>query len=150
GRAAQIAAAAGAPFIAGLGYAGLQAAPNEWHPLTRQAWGALRGLAAAAYLGLATPRFLLRYPYGQRTDPIDSFAFEEFTREDGLQGMLWGNAALLPACLIAQNWLRNGDSMTFGSLATIGELPVFVYEDTEGEQIALPCTNRLLTERQAV
>jgi type VI secretion system protein ImpC len=150
GRAAQIAAAAGAPFIAGLGWAGLQVAPNEWHPLTRQAWGALRGLSAAAYLGLATPRFLLRYPYCQRTDPIDSFAFEEFTREHGLQGMLWGNAALLPACLIAQSWLRDGNSMTLGRLATIGDLPVFVYEDTDGEQIALPCTNRLLTERQAV
>jgi predicted component of type VI protein secretion system len=81
---------------------------------------------------------------------LSSFAFEEFTREDGLQGMLWGSAALLPVCLIAQNWLRNGNSMTLGSLATIGELPVFVYEDTDSEQIALPCTNRLLTERQAV
>jgi type VI secretion system protein ImpC len=150
GRAAQIAAAAGAPFIAGLGSAGLQVAPNEWHPLTRQAWAALRGLSAAAYLGVATPRFLLRYPYGQRTDPIGTFDFEEFTREQGLRGMLWGNAALLPACLIAQSWLRDGNPMRLGSHATIGELPVFVYEDTDGEPIALPCTNRLLTERQAV
>jgi EvpB/VC_A0108, tail sheath N-terminal domain/Type VI secretion system, VipA, VC_A0107 or Hcp2 len=151
GRLAQVAAAAGAPFVAGVGSGGLQTPAHDWHPLTRQAWDALRALPAAAYLGLATPRFLLRLPYGKRTDPIEAFAFEEFSRQSGLQGMVWGNPALLPACLIAESWLRGGDkSMALGGVATVGDLPVFVYQDTDGEQIALPCTERLLTERQAV
>lgn len=149
GRIAQVAAAAGAPFVAGIGPDALKTPRHEWHPLTRQAWEALRALPAAAYLGLATPRFLLRMPYGKRTDPIDAFAFEEFTRQGGLSGMLWGNPALLAATLLAETWQSGGRAMKPGSIATVGDLPVYVYQDTDGEQIALPCTERLFTERTA-
>jgi type VI secretion system protein ImpC len=150
GRIAQLAAASGAPFIAGIGPDALKAPRHEWHPLIRQSWEALRALPAAAYLGLAAPRFLLRMPYGKRTDPIDAFAFEEFTRQSGLAGMLWGNPALLAAGLLAETWQRDGRAMQPGSIATVGDLPVYVYHDTDGEQIALPCTERLFTERDAV
>jgi type VI secretion system protein ImpC len=149
GRIAQVAGAAGAPFVAGIGPDGLKAPMYDWHPITRQAWEALRALPASAYLGLATPRFLLRMPYGKRTDPIDAFAFEEFSRETGLSGMLWGHPALLVAMLVGQTWLRNPKTMQLGSIATVGDLPVYVYHDTDGEQIALPCTERLFSERQA-
>jgi type VI secretion system ImpB/VipA family protein len=150
GRLAQIAAVAGAPFIAGIAPDQLKVPLHEWHPLTRQAWQALRELAASVYLGLSSPRFLLRMPYGKRTDPIDAFAFEEFTRESGLSGMLWGHPALLACCLVAETWRQNSKAMKLGSVATVGDLPVYVYHDMNGEQIALPCTERLFTERQAV
>jgi type VI secretion system protein ImpC len=150
GRVAQIAGAAGAPFVTGIGPEGLKAPMHDWHPITRQAWDALRALPASAYLGLATPRFLLRMPYGKRTDPIDAFAFEEFTRETGLSAMLWGHPALLVATLVAETWLRNPKAMQLGSIATIGDLPVYIYHDTDGEQIALPCAERLFSERQAI
>lgn len=149
GRIAQLAAAAGAPFIAGISPDALKIPVHDWHPLTRQAWEALRALPASAYLGLNTPRFLLRMPYGKRTDPIDAFAFEEFTRESGLSGMLWGHPTLLTATLLAQTWQRNPKAMQLGSIANVGDLPVYVYHDTDGEQIALPCTERLLSERNA-
>jgi type VI secretion system ImpB/VipA family protein len=74
GRIAQVAAAAGAPFIAGIGPDPLKLPVHEQHPLIKESWQALRELQAAAYLGLATPRFLLRTPYGKKTDPIDAFA----------------------------------------------------------------------------
>ncbi len=149
GRMAQIASAAGAPFVSGIGPDALKTKMHDWHPLTRQAWEALRGLPASAYLGLATPRFLLRMPYGKKTDPIDAFAFEEFTRQSGLSGMLWGHPALLTASLAAQTWQRNPGAMQLGSIANVGDLPVYVYHDTDGEQIALPCTERLFSERDA-
>ena len=150
GRMAQIAAAAGAPFVTAIGPEPLKTPMHEWHPLIRQAWEALRGLRASVYLGLVTPRFLLRMPYGKKTDPIDAFAFEEFTRQSGLSGMLWGNSALLAANLVAETWQRDSKAMKLGSVATVGDLPVYVYHDTDGEQIALPCTERLFSERQAV
>jgi type VI secretion system ImpB/VipA family protein len=150
GRIAQVAAAAGAPFVAGTGPDILKTPAKDWHPLITQAWEALRALPAAAYLGLAAPRFLLRMPYGRKTEPIDSFDFEEFTRQAGLSGMLWGHAAVLAAYLLAETWLRDSKSMKIGSIATIGDLPVYVYHDTDGDQIALPCTERLFSERQAV
>lgn len=39
--------------------------------------------------------------------------------------------------------------MKLGSQAVVGELPVYVYNDADGDQIALPCTERLFSERVA-
>jgi type VI secretion system protein ImpC len=150
GRIAQVAAAAGAPFIAGIGPDKLKIPLHEQHPLTRESWSALRALDAAAYLGLAAPRFLLRLPYGRKTDPIDAFAFEEFTREGGLSGMLWGHPALIPALLLAETFGRQGAKMQPGAVLSVGDLPTYVYIDPDGDQIALPCTERLYSEREAV
>lgn len=149
GRMAQLAAGAGAPFVAAIGPDALRTPEHEWHPLVKSAWASLRGLPAAAYLGLASPRFLLRMPYGKKTDPIDAFAFEEFSRSSGLSGMLWGNPAVLVALLAAQAWEKGGASMKLGSVNVVGDLPVYVYTDKDGDQMALPCTERLFTERQA-
>ncbi len=150
GRVAQVAAAAGAPFIAGIGPDALKTPMHEQHPLTREAWTALRALPAASYLGLAAPRFLLRMPYGRKSDPIDAFAFEEFTRQGGLSGMLWGHPALIPAFLLAESFARQGARMQPGSVMNVGDMAYYVYVDPDGDQIALPCTERLYTEKQAV
>jgi type VI secretion system protein ImpC len=150
GRVAQVAAAAGAPFVGGVGPDYLMTPVKDWHPMVKQAWDSLRALPASAYLGLTTPRFLLRIPYGKRTDPIDAFVFEEFTRQAGLSGMLWGHPALLTANLLAETWLRDSKAMKIGSIATVDDIPVYVYHDTDGEQIALPCAERMYNERQAV
>ena len=150
GRVAQVAGAAGAPFLAAIAPDALKVPPHDQHPLIQDAWSALQALPAAAYLGLATPRFLLRMPYGRRSDPIDAFAFEEFTRQGGLSGMLWGNPALIPALLLAETWLQQGAKMRLGSVAGVGDMPYYVYTDADGDQMALPCTERLYSERQAV
>lgn len=149
GRMAQLAAAAGAPFVASIGPDALRTPEHEWHPLVRSAWTALRSLPAAAFLGLAAPRFLLRLPYGRKTDPIDAFAFEEFSRSAGLSGMLYGNPAVLAALLAAKAWSKGGAAMKLGAVNVVGDLPVYVFTDADGDQVALPCTERLLSEREA-
>ena len=148
GRMAQVAAASGAPFLAALDPDGVLTPMHEQNPLIRQAWTALQGLPAAAYLGLATPRFLLRMPYGKKSDPIDAFAFEEFTREAGLSGMLWANPAAAAALVLAQSWAKAGPKMTPGQVTVVGDMPYYVYIDPDGDQVALPCTERLWSERQ--
>jgi type VI secretion system protein ImpC len=150
GRIAQLAGAAAAPFIAGIGPDPLKTPVHEQHPLIQDAWAALRELPAAAYLGLAAPRFLLRMPYGRKTDPIDAFAYEEFTRQSGLSGMLWGHPALIPALLLAETFDQQGNKMKLGTVMGVGDMAYYVYTDTDGEQIALPCTERLYSERQSV
>jgi type VI secretion system ImpB/VipA family protein len=150
GRIAQVAGTAGAPFIAGIGPDPLKIPIHDQHPLTKEAWEALRALPAAAYLGLAAPRFLLRMPYGRKSDPIDAFTFEEFTRQGGLSGMLWGHPALIPALLLAETFGQQGTKMKLGSVMGVGDMAYYVYTDPDGDQIALPCTERLYTERQAV
>ena len=104
----------------------------------------------AAYLGLAAPRFLLRPPYGRKSDPIDAFGFEEFTPQGGLGAMLWGHPALLSGLLLAETWLQQGKAMRLGTVMGVGEMPYFVYTGADGDQVALPCTERLYTEREAV
>lgn len=150
GRIALVAAAAGAPFIAGIGPDALKPPMHEQHPLIKESWQALRDLSASVYLGLATPRFLLRTPYGKKTDPIDAFSFEEFTRQGGLSGMLWGHPGLIPALLLAESFGQQGLKMKLGTVMGVRDMPYFVYFDADGDQTALPCTERMYSERQAV
>jgi type VI secretion system protein ImpC len=149
GRVAQLAGSAGAPFIAAIGPDAVKIPMHEQNPLIKDAWGALQALPASAYLGLVTPRFLLRMPYGRKTDPIDAFAFEEFTRQSGLSGMLWGHPALIPALLLAETWAQQGAKMKLGGVMGVGDIAYYVYIAEDGEQTALPCTERLYSERQA-
>lgn len=149
GRVAQVAAASGAAFVTGIDPDALQTPMHQQHILIREAWTALWELPASAYLGLATVRFLLRMPYGKKSDPIDAFAFEEFTREEGLSGMLWANPALAAGLLLAQGWGKAGAKMKPGGISVIGDMPYYVYAAPDGAQVALPCTERLYSERQA-
>ena len=140
GRMAKIAAKAGAPFVTAMACDEFMSAKRPPHPLVAQALRELRGLPEAPYLSLMAPRFMLRHPYGKRSDPISAFAFEEFSNADGLRGMLWGHPAIIAACLLAA---PNGKSLG------IGDLPFHYYVDADGDQIALPCTDRLINAEAA-
>ena len=134
GRAARVAAHAGAPFITAIAPDAFTDRREPPHRLVREAFGALRDMPDASYLGLMAPRFLLRHPYGKKSDPISSFAFEEFTPAAGLRGMLWGHPALLAVSVLAQR----------GAALTIGDLPFHYLVDADGDTIALPCTERVV------
>ena len=146
GRMGKIAAAAKAPFIAAISAACLQKSQDrDLHALIADSWSALSKLPEAAYLGLTVPRFMLRNPYGQKTDPIDRFEFEEFTPQYGLRGMLWGNSAILAGLLLGQTCARQGlKKMNIGSILSVNEMPYYYFTDRDGDQVALPCTERLL------
>lgn len=138
GRMAQIAHHAGAPFTTGLSLQGLTDRKQPPHPLVQQALKALQALPAAGHLSLMGPRFMLRHPYGKRSDPVSVFDFEEFTAGEGLRGMLWGHPALLAASAIAGE----------GGLV-IGDLPFHHFRDADSDTVALPCTERLLNTDMA-
>ena len=135
GRMAKIAKVAGAPFITSISADAFADRRNAPHPLMAQALEALRDLPEASHLALLAPRFMLRHPYGKKSDPISSFTFEEFTPEEGLRGMLWGHPALLAASLLAA---------PTGSTLSIGDLPFHYVVDGDGDQVALPTTERLI------
>ena len=137
GRMSQIAAQAGAAFITGIRTDPFcEARP---HPLVSEAFNALKGLASARLLSLYGPRFMLRLPYGKRSDPISSFAFEEFSLNEGLGGMLWGHAGLLAVCALVGQ----------GGKTTLADIPFYSLVDAAGDHTVLPSTERLLTERLA-
>lgn len=134
GRAALVAAHAGASFLTAIDTAAFIDRKEPPHRLVRETFAALRESPMASFLGLLGPRFLLRHPYGKRSDPISSFAFEEFTAQAGLRGMLWGHPALLALCVLCVR----------GSQLAIGELPFHHFVDADGDSVALPCTERLI------
>jgi type VI secretion system protein ImpC len=142
GRMAKIAAKANAPFVTTINAETMTSKREQPHPLVVEAFEALKGLPeAASHLALLYPRFLLRHPYGKRTDPISSFGFEEFTAQDGLRGMLFGHPAIVAACLLAS---------PAGKSLTLGDLPFHYVVDEDGDQVPLPCTERLVTHDGAL
>lgn len=149
GRAAHLAAAAQAPFIAAIGTECINAKLEDQHPLVTQAWNALRALPQAGFLGLITPRFLLRAPYGDKSESIDAFEYEEFDFHAGLKALLWGNPAIIAATLLGTAFSAQGAKMKLNSVLGVDDMPYFFYEDQDGDQQAFPCAERLLSEKRA-
>ena len=139
---AQIAAisrAAGAPFLAGV-------AP-EVVGLT-PVFQTLRRSADARWVGLAMPRFLLRLPYGEKTDATERFGFEEMPDPPEHERYLWGNPAIACAYLLGEAFTRYGWGMRPGQVNQIDGLPAHVYRK-DGEPELKPSAEVLLTEGAA-
>jgi type VI secretion system protein ImpC len=139
GRAAQIAAHAGGALLTGINTDPFSDRKEPPHHLVQEAFAALRALPAASFLGLFGPRFLLRHPYGKKSEPISTFAFEEFTPESGLRGMLWGHPALLAISVLGRP----------GGPPVVDDLPFHHFVDADGDSVALPCTERLISTQVA-
>jgi type VI secretion system ImpC/EvpB family protein len=137
-----VASRAGGPFLADAKSA---LATGDEQALT--AWNALRQSAAAPWIGLATPRVLLRLPYGKVTDPIESFPFEEVSGEPAQQDLLWGHASLATALLIGRSFNARGWEMEPGDEREIDGLPAYTFT-RDGAREMLPCAEQLLSERQ--
>lgn len=149
GRVARLAAHIDAPFISAIAPGFMDTPKEDRHPLVAEAWNALCAMPEAGHLGLASPRFMLRRPYGAKSEPIYEFEFEEFTMQEGLSGMLWANPAVLITILLGRSFTQNGASMKLGSIMAQGEIPFHYITDKYGDQVALPCTERNLSEANA-
>jgi len=156
-RLAKVAQAAGAPFLAGAGshFAGCESIaltpdPDNWRwqsdPVAAQLWQELRNSPEAASIGLVLPRLLLRLPYGKDTEPIDRFDFEELSSGVNHEQYLWGNSAIVCACLLAAAFRTSGWSLTGELQQELTGLPMHVY-NSNGETNVTPCAEAFLTER---
>ena len=152
GRIGKIAGVAQVPFIAGISTDCLtQRDPSEVHPLIAESWSILRQVPQANYIGLTVPRFMLRWPYGAATEPIESFDFEEFTPQAGLRGMLWANGSILAGLLLGKTFNEQGlPGMELGSQMVLGDVAFYYYTDSDRDQVALPSTERMISEPTAV
>ncbi len=159
GRLARIASAAGAPFVAAAGSSliGCEALaatpdPDDWslpsETAVAQNWEALRKLPEAASLGLVLPRFLLRLPYGKKSDPVESFAFEEMAEPPQHEKYPWGSPCFVAALLLGRTFSESGWEFSEGIQQDVEGLPLHVYEDA-GESVVKPCAEILLTQRAA-
>jgi type VI secretion system protein ImpC len=157
-RLARVAREAGAPLLAEaspgvVGSAGFAEAPDpsDWMPgapddPSAQIWAALRELPETRWLGLAAPRFLLRLPYGEETDPTETFEFEEMPEGARHEDYLWGGPALVCLELLGQAFAESGWRLKPGSAQEVGGLPLHVFK-ADGEPRIKPCAEVALSGR---
>jgi len=159
---AQIAAAAHAPFIAA-------ASPTVMHmeswaelanprDLTRifqtpeyVPWQSLRATEDARYLGLCLPRFLARLPYGQRTEPVEAFAFEEDVDGPDASRFLWGNPAFAMGANIARAFSLYGWCVRIRGIdggGVVEGLPSYHFATADGDVDVRCSTEVALSERR--
>ncbi|MBM3791051.1 MAG: hypothetical protein FJW35_11985 [Acidobacteria bacterium] len=112
-------------------------------------WRLLRKSGAARRLALGLPRVLCRLPYGPDCDPAETFDFREDILGLRHERLLWGNPAYLVASVYAAAFSAHGwqrDPAT--TVPKVDGLPLYLRR-SDGETVAQPCAEVLLTERMA-
>ncbi len=123
--------------------------PKEWNVAgdTNEAklWAALRSQTESQYLGLTIPRFSARLPYGQNTEPLETFSFEEFTDTPFHDGYVWSNSCFAVALLLAQSYSEYGWDISDAFVQDIDGLPIHMHEEN-GETIFKSCAEVQLSQ----
>ena len=157
---AKIAKAAGAPFIGGTtGHAvgcvdpAASADADDWQtPNTsgNAQWQELLNSPEASSVELLWPRFRIRLPYGREATQIDAFEFEEMpsTKTADHADYLWCSPAFAAALMLGQSFMENGWQMRPGEIDEVDNLPLCYHID-DGEEVALPCGELLISDRVA-
>ena len=148
GEMSKIAAAAHAPFIAGVSPSLFQM--GSWQELSNPrdltkifltpeyaAWRSLRNSDDSRYIGLTMPRFLSRLPYGSAvgTQPVEEFDFEEDTGAADHRKYTWANAAYAMATNINRafklyGWCSRIRGVESGGV--VENLPVHTFPTDDG------------------
>ena len=147
---------AGAPFLAsaspavvGTTFSAAAPDPDDWIlPEENSAWTRLRQSQLASLLGLILPRFLLRMPYGKKSDPIDSFAFEEMEAVPQHEQYLWGNGAFLGTYVLGRAFSEFGWKLSEAMNCDVDGLSLHTFEE-QGGSVVKPCAEVLLSQRAA-
>ena len=150
-----IAGQAGAPFLAhgDLSLCGCQSleqldSPWDWQlpeDEVGELWSEVRSHPASQWVGLATPKIVLRQPYGPDSDPIDAFDFNELPPKPELARFLWGNPAIGCAYLLGRAHANELDFSNKEDLE-VEDLPAVLYNDGTGQALQPP-VEALISER---
>jgi len=155
-RVNRLAAEAAVPCVAGAveDLAGCSRAadlsdPVEWGspgPEVVGIWSGLRARPEAAWTSLVLPRLLLRAPYGRRTSPVQSFAFEELGEPAEHEQFVWGNGALAACCVLGREFNESGWEWSPLGSWELDRMPTPVYRDESGDEELKPGGEALLPE----
>lgn len=147
----------GAPFISRgdpsfMGCPSLSTTPDpsDWtvepEPSGKKAWQVVRTLPEARWIGLALPRFLIRMPYGEGTDPVNAFAFEEIGDPADHEHYLWANPIFALILVLGRTFTKFGWKWSRGLASGVSGLPLHVFEE-QGERTIKPCAEAFLSDR---
>ena len=115
------------------------------------AWNSLREDEDSRYLGLTMPRFLARVPYGSKTEPLDSFDFEEDTDGSDHTKYCWASAAYAFGANINRAFAESGWTTQIRGLESGGiveNLPCHVFPTDDGGIDAKCPTEIAITDRR--
>ncbi|TZG32509.1 type VI secretion system contractile sheath large subunit [Agrobacterium sp. B1(2019)] len=146
GEMSKVAAAAHAPFLTAAAPSLFQM--DSWSELANPrdltkifqtpeyaAWRSLRESEDSRYIGLAMPRFLGRQPYGDKTDPVDAFAFQEDTEGASSDKYCWVNAAYGMARNVTRSFKQYGWCTRIRGVesgGTLDDLPTHTFPTDDG------------------
>ncbi len=108
-------------------------------------WSALRSSPETNYLALSPMKILTRMPYGENSDSIETFSFEEFTGNSNHLNYLWMNPCFASVLLLAQSYRLFGWEMEQALRREIENLPMHIYQE-DSETKTKPCAEIVLTE----
>lgn len=142
----KIAAAAHAPFLAAASPKLMEM--DSWTELPQKRdlskifdtplhaqWRTLRESEDSRYLGLTMPRVLARQPYGEKSDPVEEFAFEEEFPDGSHDNYAWMNSAYAMAANINRAYKEFGWTVRIRGVESGGlveNLPTHVFETDDG------------------
>ena len=111
-------------------------------------WHSFRQSEDARSVGLTLPRFLLRLPYGEDSNPVRSFNYKEKATQHN--SYLWGNASYAFATRLTDSfakyrWCPNIIGPAGGG--AVEDLPVHTFESMGAIEAKIP-TEVLLSERR--
>jgi len=146
GDIAQVAAAAHAPFIAAAAPTVMQmegwgelANPRDLTKIFQTpeyaAWRSLRESEDSRYIGLCMPRYLSRLPYGEKTEPVEEFHFEEDVDGADSSKFCWSNAAYAMATNITRSFKLYGWTTRIRGIESGGAvegLPAYTFPTDDG------------------
>ncbi len=111
-------------------------------------WKSFRETEDSRYIGLLTPRFLLRLPYGQDSTPVRTFNYEEDVQLDNHDNYLFGNPVFAFAGNIAKSFADNGWAVNIRGPEAGGKvdnLPLHLQDNGKGYEKKMP-TEMLISE----
>jgi type VI secretion system protein ImpC len=91
---------------------------------------------------------MLRRPYGAKTEPIDSFPFEEIPGLPEPEAYVWGNGAVACALVLMGAFEQGGWDLKPETAAEIQGLPAHVFKDGLETRVTPP-SEVVLTLRAA-
>ncbi len=112
-------------------------------------WRSFRETEDARYIGLTTPRFLLRTPYNAEDNPVKAFDYDEDV-SGAHNDYLWGNTAFAFATRLTDSfakyrWCPNIIGPQSGG--SVDDLPLHHYEAMGELQTKIP-TEALISDRR--
>ena len=157
-----VAAAAHAPFIAAadsnllnLDSFGDLDKPRDLAKIFESAeyakWRSFRESDDSRYVGLTLPHTLMRLPYGEGTNPVEGFRFEEDVDGTDNKKYLWGNPAFSFASRLTEafakySWCAAIRGVEGGGL--VEGLPTHTFKTDEGD-VAMKCPTEIaITDRR--